>query len=150
MVLPRKRRIWAYYLQNQSIRLFHSGAGKAGGCWKAIQGTPFPLPSGPKTLHSKHSHPLQQGISHLLKRNQNTVKKKKSFQLRFQVQKSNSGAAGVAVGIPQLTKEQVAQMCAGCHLSDCAVHIAQKEHRNRFISLFFSPSESFCCHRIRH
>lgn len=83
MVLPRKRRIWAYYLQNQSIRLFHSGAGKAGGCWKAIQGTPFPLPSGPKTLHSKHSHPLQQGISHLLKRNQNTVKKKKKLPVKI-------------------------------------------------------------------
>lgn len=38
-----------------------------------------PSPQDPKPLHSKHSHPLQQGISHLLKRNQNTAK---GFQLR--------------------------------------------------------------------
>lgn len=77
----------------------------AGKQYKAL---PSPSPQDPKTLHSKHSHPLQQRISHLLKRNQNTVK---GFQLRFQGQKKNrnAGATGVALGILLGTEEQVVQ-----------------------------------------
>lgn len=73
-------------------------------------------------LRSKHSHPLQQGISHLLKRNQNTVK---GFQLRFQGKKKqnktkpniNASRTRVTLGILLGTKEQAAQMQAGCRLS---------------------------------
>lgn len=75
-------------------------------------------------LRSKHSHPLQQGISHLLKRNQNTVK---GFQLRFQggrkksKQKTktniNTGRTRVTLGILLGTEEQAARMQAGCRLS---------------------------------
>lgn len=76
-------------------------------------------------LRSKHSHPLQQGISHLLKRNQNTVK---GFQLRFQGEKKkkankkpktniNTGRTRVTLGILLGTEEQAARMQAGCRLS---------------------------------
>lgn len=73
-------------------------------------------------LRSKHSHPLQQGISHLLKRNQNTVK---GFQLRFQGKKKqnktktniNTSRTRVTLGILLGTKEQAAQMQGGCRLS---------------------------------
>lgn len=69
-------------------------------------------------LRSKHSHPRQQGISHLLKRNQNTVK---GFQLRFQGEKKkktniNTGRTRVTLRILG-SEEQAAQTQAGCHLS---------------------------------
>lgn len=72
-------------------------------------------------LRSKHSHPLQQGISHLLKRNQNTVK---GFQLRFQgrgkkekTQPTLTPVEPVTLGILLGTEEQAAQTQAGCRLS---------------------------------
>lgn len=114
MVFSMQEENGACYLQKQSMRLFQSGWGRRVAAGKQDEALPSPSPKDPKTPHSKHSHPLQQGISHLLKANQNTVK---GFQLRFQGEKNpkkqhttcNAGATGVALGILQGTEEQVAQ-----------------------------------------